>query len=205
MGLGESPADVPGLLYVQDFLTTAEEAALVQLIDRQEWLSELRRRVQHYGWRYDYRRRSIESSMRVGPLPAWAAELARRLAHRRLMPHVADQVIVNEYVGSQGISRHIDCVPCFADGIATISLLQSWEMVFTEEHGRRRKVRRLLDRRSVAVLTGAARFGWTHEIPNRLVEPTGLRRQRRLSITFRKVREPGEHETQTEEVVNRGR
>src|SRR6185295_10230600 len=132
MSLGSPPADVPGLPYVQDFLTTAEEAALAQIIDGQQWLSELRRRVQHYGWRYDYRRRAVEPSMRLGPLPTWAAQLTHRLAHRGLTPGLSDQVIVNEYVESQGISRHIDCVPCFADGIATISLLQSWEMVFTE-------------------------------------------------------------------------
>jgi alkylated DNA repair dioxygenase AlkB len=191
MGLGP-PADVPGLLYVRDLLMTAEESALVQLIDGQPWSSELRRRVQHYGWHYDYRRRAVEPSMRLGPLPTWAAELADRLAYRGLTPGLSDQVIVNEYVESQGISRHIDCVPCFADGIATISLLQGWEMVFTEEHGQRRKARQLLERRSVAVLTGAARYGWAHEIPSRLVEPTGLRRQRRLSITFRKVRVAGQ-------------
>src|SRR3954466_4641467 len=102
MGLGSPPVDVPGLLYVQDFLTTAEEAALGQLIDGQPWLSELRRRVQHYGWRYDYRRRNVESSMRVGPLPTWAAELAHRLSKRGLVPHLADQVIVNEYVEGFG-------------------------------------------------------------------------------------------------------
>lgn len=192
MSLGSPPTDVPGLIYVQDFLTTAEEAALVQIIEGQPWSAELRRRVQHYGWRYDYRRRAAEASMYLGPLPAWAAELAHRLAHHGLTPGLSDQVIVNEYVESQGISRHIDCVPCFADGVATISLLQSWEMVFTEEHGERRKVRQLLERRSVAVLTGAARYGWAHEIPSRLVEPTGLRRQRRLSVTFRKVRAAGQ-------------
>jgi len=192
MGLGSPPADVPGLLYVRDFVTEAEETALAQLIDGQKWSAELRRSVQHYGWRYDYRRRAVDASMRLGPLPTWAGELAHRLAQRGLMPHLADQVIVNEYVEGQGISRHIDCVPCFADGVATISLLQSWEMVFTEEHGQRRKVRQLLERRSVAVLTGAARYGWAHEIPSRLVEPTGLRRQRRLSVTFRKVRVVGQ-------------
>ena len=50
----------------------------------------------------------------------------------------------------------------------------------------------LTRRDGVLKVTGAARYGWAHEIPSRLVEPTGLRRQRRLSITFRKVRVAGQ-------------
>jgi alkylated DNA repair dioxygenase AlkB len=180
---------VPGLIYVRDFLTDVEETELVSSVDGAMWLTVLKRRVQHYGWRYDYKARRIVSSMRLGPLPPWATDLARRLAERGLVPHIADQVIANEYVGKQGISKHVDCVPCFADGIAMVSLLDSWEMIFREQRGTGR-VPLVLERRSVAVLTGDARYGWSHEIPARLVEPSGTRRHRRVSLTFRKVNEP---------------
>ena len=43
------------------------------------WRDDLRRRVQHYGWLYDYKARSITSDMHVGPLPDWLAKLAKRL------------------------------------------------------------------------------------------------------------------------------
>ena len=179
---------VPGLGYVRDFLSENEEAELVATIDRGEWSSELKRRVQHYGWRYDYEARKVDPSMRLGPLPRWADKLARRLEADGLVRQRPDQVIVNEYVGDQGISAHVDS-PSFADGIATISLLESWEMVFREK-GSRRMVRQVLERRSVAIMEGDARYRWTHEIPQRKTEPGSsgkVKRGRRISLTFRKV------------------
>ena len=108
-----------------------------------------------------------------------------------------DQVIINEYRAGQGIAAHIDVPASFADGIATISLLESWEMVFHAPVRSReaRKVPQLLERRSVAVMRGAARWKWKHEIVGRNSDPPvdGIgkqrrRRQRRISLTFRKVR-----------------
>ncbi len=182
--------EVPGLVYIPNFLSEIEEAELIELIDMSEWSSVLKRRVQHYGWRYDYKSRQIDSTMRLGPLPEWAMALAKRLKSEALLPHLPDQVIVNEYIGKQGIGKHIDCAPCFEDGVATISLLESWEMIFRE--GRRACVPKLLEHRSVAIMTGDARYRWSHEIPARSKEPSGLQRHRRVSVTFRKVREPGE-------------
>ena len=182
---------VPGLGYVKDFLTEKEEAELVAVIDRGEWSSELRRRVQHHGWRYDYEARKVDPSMYLGPLPPWADELARRLEEAGLVPRRPDQVIVNEYVGDQGIGAHVDS-PSFADGIATISLLESWEMVFREK-GARRRIPQVLERRSVAIMEGDARERWTHEIPHRKTESGSsgkVKRGRRISLTFRKVVPP---------------
>ena len=183
--------EVPGLTYVPDFLGEREETDIVAAIGRAEWISDLQRRVQHYGWRYDYRARQIDASMRLGPLPEWAVRLARKLVSKGLLADLPDQVIVNEYVGDQGISRHVDAETSFADGIATISLLESWEMVFRERgEPRRRNVVLRLDRRSAAILTGDARYRWTHEIPRRKNEPGRVTRGRRLSLTFRKVLAP---------------
>ena len=187
--------DVPGLTYMHDFLSEREEEAIVTEIDRCDWHSDLKRRVQHYGWRYDYKARQIDPSMRLGPLPGWAKDVARRLFSDGYLPQLPDQVIVNEYRGNQGISRHVDS-QSFADGIATISLLESWEMVFREK-GTRRKVGQVLDRRSVAVMKGDARYRWTHEIPQRKFETrkdngsARVPRGRRISLTFRKVIVPG--------------
>ena len=182
------PTDVPGLKYVLDFISEREEEKLVAVIDGADWSSELQRRVQHYGWRYDYKARKIDASMRIGPLPNWAADLAQRLVSKGLLASLPDQVIVNEYKGAQGISRHVDSEN-FADGIATISLLQSREMVFREKKKRGRKVPQLLEQRSVAIMTGDARYHWTHEIPKRKYEykPVRMARKRRISLTFRKV------------------
>ena len=195
----ESPnVVIPGLTYEPDFLDEEHEQCLVEWIDKQEWSSELARRVQHYGWRYDYKARGVDPSMRLGELPAPLAELAQRLYHRGLVPQLPDQAIVNEYEAGQGISLHVDAPKSFADGIATISLLESWEMNF---HGPRSKgkkgdkVPQLLEQRSVAVMQGEARLKWKHEIVKRKsdpqVEEAGGRRRRernrRISLTFRKV------------------
>ena len=177
---------IHGLSWLENFLTPQEESDLVAQIDAAAWLDDLSRRVQHYGWRYDYKSRKISTDMRLGPLPPWAAQLAERLAREKLLPHVPDQVIVNEYIGKQGISKHVDCKPCFEDGIAMISLLESWEMIFSKGRiVKRQQV--LLPQRSVCLLKGEARYDWTHEIPKRLTEPSGFQRKRRLSITLRKV------------------
>jgi alkylated DNA repair dioxygenase AlkB len=179
---------VPGLIYVPDFLNETQERQIVAAIDHGPWRNDLKRRVQHYGWRYDYKAREIDRSMRLGPLPEWAMLLAKRLKSEGYLPHLADQVIVNEYVGKQGISRHTDCIPCFDDGVAMLSLLESWEMIFRDDRrGSAIKVDKILEQRSVTIMAGEVRYHWTHEIPSRLTEPGGLQRRRRISLTFRKV------------------
>ena len=187
--------DVPGLTYARYFVTATEEEELVARIDRGDWRSDIKRRVQHYGWRYDYKARRVEPSMYLGPLPDWADDLAQRLFGSGLVPQLPDQVIVNEYVANQGIGPHTDAAS-FADGIATISLLESWDMVFREK-STKRKVGQALERRSVAVVTGDARYRWTHEIPSRKIEPGRGTRGRRISLTFRKVISPsgGKHKS----------
>ena len=188
----EIDPDVPGLLYVREFITSEDEQRLTEKIDAGEWRDDLKRRVQHYGWRYDYAARRVDPSMRLGALPDWADDIGRRLVAEGLLAAPPDQVIVNEYKEDQGISRHVDS-PGFADGIVTISLLESWEMVFRHQRGaQKRKVGKRLERRSAMILTGAARYSWTHEIPARRneIDPSTRKRwkrRRRISLTFRRV------------------
>ena len=185
----------PGLIYSREFITEEDETRLLEYIDGAEWITELQRRVQHYGWRYDYKKRGIDSSARAPALPEWARELGRKLVDERLMPIPPDQLIVNEYRGEQGITPHIDHPDDFAEHIATISLLETWDMRFTL--GRTEKpFYQPLERGSVAILTGDARYKWKHEIPKRKNEPRRnrpgkgrwIRRSRRISLTFRRTR-----------------
>ena len=199
-GMTAKEPDVPGLTYRNNFVTQTEEEKIVAEIDRRDWLSDIKRRVQHYGWRYDYKARKVDPSMYIGPLPDWADKLAHRLVRDGLVPRLPDQVIVNEYISNQGIRAHSDS-SSFDDGIATVSLLESWEMVF-QEKGTKRKVKQVLERRSVAIMSGDARYRWTHEIPSRKTEPGRVKpgrveRGRRISLTFRKVIAPpdGKHKS----------
>jgi alkylated DNA repair dioxygenase AlkB len=174
---------------VADYLDEGREQALVEVIDRQPWLTELRRRVQHYGYRYDYKGRKVTREMYLGPLPDWLRPLCKELNDCGLMPRVADQVIVNEYEPGQGIAPHVDCVPCFADTVASLTLGSSCLMEFTKVKTRTR-VPLFLSRRSLVVLSGEARYDWRHAIPARksdTLEGRVVPRGRRLSLTFRNV------------------
>jgi alkylated DNA repair dioxygenase AlkB len=175
--------EIEGLRVIPEFLSTEQERGLVSTVNAASWSTELKRRVQHYGWKYDYRARKISASAYLGPLPDWAQTLAQRLFDEGLMPEIADQVIVNEYVLQQGISKHIDCLDCFRGPVVTISLLESWQMTFRKAS---EKFDLVLKQRSATIIDGAARYEWTHEIPARRYEGEALR-SRRISLTFRKV------------------
>jgi len=185
----EPYAVIDGLRYIPNFVTLEEQDRLLREIDANNWITDLRRRVQHYGYRYDYRSRSVDYSMRLGELPPWAAEIASRLLAGRYFTDLPDQVIVNEYEPGQGISNHIDCEPCFTGIIASLSLGSTCMMNFTnKESGEVIPV--LLEPRSLVVLHGESRYGWMHGIPFRKsddVAGRNLKRSRRVSLTFRKV------------------
>ena len=182
-----APARVPGLTYLPDYLDPAEHDRLLALVDSLPWRDDLQRRVQHYGYRYDYKARKVDPSMYLGPLPGWADELARRLHAEGWFPVPADQLIVNEYEPGQGISRHVDCVPCFDHTIASISLGSSCVM---ELSNGKETVPLLLEPRSVVVMKDEARYRWTHAVPARKTDHyqgRTLPRGRRVSLTFGKV------------------
>ena len=120
----EHSTSISGLTVIPDFITEAEEKAILEEIEQSDWNDELQRRVQHYGWRYDYKSRQIDPSMRLGPLPDWACDIAKRLVDGGYFRDgFPDQVIVNEYCGNQGIAPHIDSPTSFAGVVAMVSLL----------------------------------------------------------------------------------
>jgi alkylated DNA repair dioxygenase AlkB len=179
----------PGIVYCDDFLSGEEEGSVAGCLDAGEWSTVLKRRVQHFGYLYDYRARTIAKDAYLGKLPGWLEVLAERLVARGYLVDMPDQVIANEYVPGQGISAHIDCVPCFGDTIISLSLLSQCEMVFREQHGSE-ALAVLLHSRSVISLSGAGRYDWTHEISARksdFVNGVKVDRGRRISLTFRKV------------------
>lgn len=187
-----TPPDVPpiaGLKYIRDFIDQQRHDDLLGQIDLLPWLTDLKRRVQHYGYKYDYKSRSVNYSMRLGPLPQWAEELADILCVRRLMPERPDQVIVNEYRPGQGIANHVDCVPCFTDTVVSLSLGSPCVMEFANKENRQ-VLPLLLEPRSIVIMQGEARFAWMHGIPARKTDQyqnRTIHRGRRVSLTFRKV------------------
>ncbi len=177
--------DIEGLGYIEGFISDTEEKALLGYVDAAPWNHDLKRRVQHYGYRYDYKVRIATQDSYLGPLPDWLELLAQRLVDQSIFKQKPDQVIVNEYLPGQGISAHIDCVPCFGEVIASLSLGVGAVMEFTKGQ---EKQALYLQPCSVTVLSGPARYEWTHAIPARksdTVNGIKLHRGRRVSLTFR--------------------
>ena len=121
------------LRYIENYITANEHDALLAKVNNGPWLDDLKRRVQHYGFKYDYRKRKVDMSMHLGRLPDWLERLSQKLHTDGYMPEVADQVILNEYLPGQGISAHIDCEPCFKDTIVSLSLGSRCVMDFTNK------------------------------------------------------------------------
>jgi alkylated DNA repair dioxygenase AlkB len=185
---------IQGLRYVPAFVTVGLHDELLRQIDAQPWMTVLRRRVQHYGYRYDYKARKVDQSMYLGPLPEWSMPVADCLVREGYMPVIPDQLIVNEYERGQGISPHIDCISCFGPVIASLSLGSSCVMELSPVTGGR-KEELFLEPCSLVVLAGEARYNWRHAIPARKSDKVGdrvLPRDRRVSLTFRSVLLGGE-------------
>lgn len=179
--------DIEGLSYVPDFITVDEERALLEAIDQSPWLTDLKRRVQHYGYKYDYKARTVTDDAYIGALPDWIEPIAKRLQDQGIFEVAPDQAIVNEYEPGQGISAHVDCVPCFGSTIASLTLGSGSMMQFQSVKGDG-KEELYLQERSLIVLSGAARYEWTHEIPGRksdIINGFKLERATRVSLTFR--------------------
>jgi alkylated DNA repair dioxygenase AlkB len=187
---------IPGLHYKPSFIGAERQRIVMDCIDSSPWMTDLRRRVQHYGWRYDYSTRFVSEDMRAAPLPTPMRDLAEALHEQGWFSRPPDQVIVNEYEPGQGIAPHVDR-NCFGPTVATLSLEDSWPMVFTRVRRYAKSAERVelvLDIGSVLVLTGEARSTWMHGIAKRKTDGRGSNkraRRRRVSVTFRTMEAVG--------------
>lgn len=111
-----------GIIYPQNYIPKDEANRLVEEIDAVPWRTDLNRRVQNYGYRYDYKTRQARREDRFGPLPELFQQLAERLTAEGYFQTVPDLVIVNEHQRGQGIFAHIDHQPRFGETIASLSL-----------------------------------------------------------------------------------
>jgi alkylated DNA repair dioxygenase AlkB len=187
-GLSDGPQTDPGprgLRYVPDAISPGMERSLLASIDAHEWLTSMSRRVQHYGWKYDYKARRVSPDAYLGPLPTFLQPLVRLIDKEA--GFLPDQAIINEYEPGQGIAPHVDCEPCFGPVVAMVGLGSTTQMDFAyRPTGEKWALR--FERRALLVLEGDARFKWTHAIAKRRTDPVATgRRGRRVSVTFRRV------------------
>lgn len=189
----------PGLVYRPEFLSPDEQGELIEHIYAGEWLADLARRVQHFGYKYDYSNRKLDDSARIGPLPQWLMKLAYRIqaaaveegVHSLDARRPFEQAIVNEYEVGQGIAPHIDR-DCFGPVVATVSLGSAVNMEFRCDATGGAYAHRL-EPGSLLLLCGEARSKWRHGIAKRRSDTWNgqkLTRERRVSITFRTIARP---------------
>ena len=185
-----------GLEYHDGFLSAAEEADLLDHIDASEWLTDLSRRVLHFGYKYDYSNRRLDETARIGPLPEWLTQLTHKVRSAasgdatRLLDarQPFEQAIVNEYQPGQGIAPDVDR-DCFGPVVATVSLGSAVNMDLRCEATGADHVQRL-EPRSLVLMHGEVRSTWRHGIAKRHSDEWNgqrVKRERRVSITFRTV------------------
>ena len=189
-----------GLEYHPDFVDASQEDGLLAHIDGSEWLTDLSRRVMHFGYKYDYTSRRLDETARIGSLPEWLAQLSNRVreaaseeAKQLLDPDQPfEQAIINEYLPGQGIAPHIDR-DCFGPLVATVSLSSAVNMDFSCDSTGDKHVQPLMPG-SLVLLYGDARSKWRHGIAKRRSDTWDgqrIKRQRRVSITFRTIADTG--------------
>ena len=176
-----------GAAIVPDIVTEAEERRILTRIADAPWLTDLSRRVQHYGYRYDYGGRSAGRHAPATQFPRWASVIAERLQplFDGTMP---EQCIVNEYRPGQGIGMHADHA-AFGPVVVSVSLGAEWPMHFRPRsvrpymrHGLASDETAVLPRRSALVLRGQARSAWMHGID---AIASTHQPETRISATFR--------------------
>ena len=177
----------PGLHYRDDFITEAEERALLDAIadiafsDFEMRGVVARRRVAFFGQSYD--------RMAAGPLPAFLLPIRARVAQwANVDADAFAMALINEYRPGSPIGWHRDA-PQY-DIVAGISLLSACRMKFrpyrvspptVRQSGRRSATHEVvLSRRSAYLMTHESRTAYEHHIP----PVTELR----FSVTFRTLR-----------------
>ncbi|KAG7166526.1 alkylated DNA repair protein alkB homolog 8-like [Homarus americanus] len=205
----------PGLMVVEDFISAKEEIQLMHLIDwgdnpldSAEGSVLKHRQVRHFGYEFKYSSNSVDKEHPLAQrIPPVMTPIIQRIVEQGYMPVGPDQLTVNRYLPGQGIPSHVDTHSSFMDEILSLSVGGGVNMDFRYVSGNSNEGTKdkpshyvvYLPPRSLCVMTGPARYEWSHGICPRMTDvvpnknsTTGLQllpREERVSFTFRKVRQ----------------
>eukprot|EP00884_Botryococcus_braunii_P003338 jgi/Botrbrau1/13004/Bobra.0389s0003.1 len=178
---------IPGLGLIPDFVSEEEEILILQAVQAAPWEHLARRRVQHYGFPFDYIARNVDHTKPVKAFPPWLEDIVKRVQGVEGVPAI-DQLTINEYAPGVGLSAHVDTHSGFTGAVVSLSL-GSQTVMELRRGGDHRPL--LLPRRSLLILGGEARYAWHHYIPHRKsdwLQGRQVPRTTRTSLTFRQVR-----------------
>lgn len=175
-----------GLSLQRDVITLDMEQKIITWLDNQPWSTDISRRTQHYGYQYNYYGSDL---LPAKPLCGAILEIAEIFAKAGLMNPV--QCIVNEYDRTQGIAPHVDNL-VFGNTIISLSIGDDGVLVFSKDNN---IYPCYLPRRSVMMISGAARYEWKHCIKKSATYTNPLTDEkivkavnyRRISLTYREL------------------
>jgi len=177
---------IAGLEYRRDFISAAEERALIDRLGTlglssfrfHGWLGN--RKTQSFGWRYDF---DDASFTRTEPIPNWLEPLRDRAAQfAQVAPQDIHHALVARYDPGAGIGWHKD--RDVFDKVVGVSLNTRAVLRFRQRAGNSfRRASIEAEPRSAYLLSGEVRREWEHRIT-----PGD---ELRFSITFRTLSEKG--------------
>ncbi len=193
----EEYEEIPGLYYIDDIKEENVSQIIIEL-DKLQWkpLSNNRnsRLVQHYGYKYDYKTYNIRE--KCDDIPQFLITLKDFLTDICLdmnvinNNYVFNQCIVNNYLPGQSISQHIDD-KSYGDVIGCFTLGGGATMIFKNKNkNNNNKINMYVKPNSLYIMSGDARYVWTHEMTKRkydIIDNNKIKRSRRISVTFRNV------------------
>lgn len=188
-----------GLVLYKDFIPPDYTNRLYKYVDKLQYhsLENITRKIQHYGYIYDYRlREPITRKLQKGEnIPNILECICNLLYKYSIMDNLPNQVIINKYEPGEGIAAHRDHYPIFGNSIATLSLGSEYIMTFRHHKSHPKydpniKLDISLPIGSLLVFSDDARLYWTHEIAKKKTDKINnkvVKRTTRISVTFRTV------------------
>lgn len=215
----ESPFFFKGLHILPEFISEKVESELLQVFDQFEFEKLSNRKVQHFGYKFIYGANSVSKGNKGQGYPApgifhsvllrdnnyyqksdlYMDTIRPFFLHKldvkdepKTEESVFNQFTVNCYSPGNGIPPHVDSHAPFEEPVVSLSLLSSVVITFRSlEDASEQHV--VLPSRCLMVMTGEARYNWTHCIANRKMDRLETKgvvfRDLRYSLTYRAVKD----------------
>uniref|UniRef100_A0AC35U0V7 S-adenosyl-L-methionine-dependent tRNA methyltransferase ABH8 n=1 Tax=Rhabditophanes sp. KR3021 TaxID=114890 RepID=A0AC35U0V7_9BILA len=183
-----------GMKIVKDFINEKDSEELIKYIEQlaeKDGNTLKNRTVLHFGYKFNYD--SNCALEQATPIPPQLEALIRKLIFGKVLNgQIPDQITINIYEENQGIPFHVDTHSAFGNQILSLSLLSDVVMQFKDCTNPAIMRDVLLDKNCLLVMEEDSRYKWKHGILSRKYDINPItnrivKRQKRISITFRKV------------------